>query len=158
MAEEFTAGRQALVIESDYLAPHQQPEDMAKLVGHTGLVTGRTYGRLVEVRILGDSFGYLMHPSQLELLAEEPMPEGQLCDRLKNYEVHESYSATRGPRGGRCDRKAKAKDGNGTWACGIHLGADKRGEEARKRGQQRRAWRNSSEGRAFMREYKERGL
>lgn len=155
MVEEFRAGRQALIVDSGHAAKHQRSEDLARLVGKTAILTGRTSSLLVEVRVLGESFGYLMHPGQLELLAEEPMPEGQLCDRLKNYAIHESHSATRGPRGGRCDRKAKAKDGDGTWACGIHLGADKRGEENRRRGQQRRSWRNSSEGRAFLQKLKE---
>lgn len=76
-------------------------------------------------------------------MASQTMPEGQLCDRFKTYAVHESHSATRGPRRGRCDRKAKARDGDGIWACGIHLGADKRGEQNRQRGRQRRAWKNS---------------
>lgn len=74
----------------------------------------------------------------------EQVPEGQLCDRLRNYATHEVYSATRGPRGAKCPRPAKAKDANGVWACGIHLGADKRGEQNRERGRQRRAWTNSS--------------
>lgn len=73
----------------------------------------------------------------------DEMPEGQLCERLRHYEVHESHSATRGQRGAMCIRPAKGKDWAGRWACGIHLGADKRGEQNRKRGEARRAWKNS---------------
>lgn len=154
MTSHFEPGSRVRVIASGQHAPYHRPEDLSALLGKEGIVTGRTAGELIEARIAGAvvprSFGYLLHPSQLEALEPEEMPEGQLCDRLKNYAVHESHSATRGPRGGRCDRKAKAKDGDGTWACGVHLGADKRGEENRKRGQQRRNWKNSSERKTFL--------
>jgi hypothetical protein len=147
MSTLFEAGSRVRVIASDEHASHHRAEDLAALLGKEGNVTGRTLGELIEVRIAGavvpSNFGYLLHPSQLEALEPEAVPDGQLCDRLKNYAVHESHSATRGPRGGRCDRKAKARDGDGTWACGVHLGADKRGEENRKRGTQRRSWKNS---------------
>jgi hypothetical protein len=70
----------------------------------------------------------------------DEVPEGQLCERLRNYETHEAWSATRGQRGAMCPRPAKARDRNGVWACGIHLGADKRGDQNRERGRQRRGW------------------
>lgn len=63
----------------------------------------------------------------------EHPPEGHLCERLRNYAVHESHSATRGVRGALCPRLATAKDSQGRWACSIHLGADKRGEKNRER-------------------------
>lgn len=63
----------------------------------------------------------------------EAMPEGQLCDRYLPYEHHETFSSSRGPRGGKCMREAKSKDKEGVWACGVHLGADKRGEQNRER-------------------------
>lgn len=159
MTSQLETGHRVTIIASDQLASHQRPEDLAKLIGKTGTITGRGHGDLIEVRIPGAAYtyGHLLHPSQLERIEDGPMPEGQLCDRLKNWAVHESYSATRGPRGGKCDRKAKAKDGDGVWACGIHLGADKRGEENRKRGQQRRNWRNSAAGRSAFRALKKLG-
>lgn len=159
MDSHFETGHRVTVIASGQLAKHQRPEDLAKLIGKTGTVTGRGHGDLVEVRIPGATYTYehLLHPSQLERIEDGPMPEGQLCDRLKSWAVHESYSATRGPRRGRCDRAAKAKDGDGIWACGIHLGADKRGEDNRKRGQRRRAWRDSAAGRSFLQANNEQG-
>lgn len=69
----------------------------------------------------------------------EEVPEGQLCERVRNYQTHEARSAWSGTRGAHCPRPAKAKDANGEWACGVHLGADKRGEQNRERGRQRRA-------------------
>lgn len=77
-------------------------------------------------------------------------PEGQLCDRLRNYETHEAHSATRGPRGAKCPRPAKARDANGVWACAVHLGADKRGEQNRERGRARRTWKNSPARREYL--------
>lgn len=71
-------------------------------------------------------------------MTADEMPEGQLCERIRNYETHELLSAWQGPRGAHCPRPAKAKDANGVWACGIHLGADKRGEQNRERGRLRR--------------------
>jgi hypothetical protein len=152
MDQSFETGQRVKVIPSSTPTPTLRPEDMSRLLGSEGTVSGRTSGELIEVRIMGYVFHheYLLHPSQLEAVEEEPMPEGQLCDRIKNYAVHESYSATRGPRRGRCERLATSKDWSGTWACSIHLGADKRGEQNRKRGMERRSWRNSSEGRAFL--------
>lgn len=70
----------------------------------------------------------------------DEVPEGQLCERIRNYETHEMRSAWQGPRGALCPRPAKAKDKSGLWACGIHLGADKRGEKNREAGQLRREW------------------
>lgn len=158
MDQPFEAGQRVKVIASPVVAPHLREQDLSRLLGKEGTVTGlRTPAGLVEVSILVSvlHYGHLLHPSQLEAVEEEPMPEGQLCDRLKNYAVHESHSATRGPRGGRCHRAATAKDWSGTWACSVHLGADKRGEQNRKRAMKNRTWRNSSEGRAFLEKLKE---
>ena len=63
----------------------------------------------------------------------DAMPEGQLCDRYLPYEHHETFSSSRRPRGGKCMRPAKSKDKEGVWACGVHLGADKRGQQNRER-------------------------
>lgn len=83
-------------------------------------------------------------------MSDEHTPEGQLCERIKNYETHEMHSAWQDPRGAHCPRPAKAKDANGVWACGVHLGADKRGVQNRERAKVRNAWKNSKSRRVWL--------
>ena len=101
--------------------------------GHKGTVTVVGEGS-TGVMVLMDE-DPTQTPWAMSLL--DIMPAGQLCERLRNYSTHEAHSAWQGPRGAHCPRPAKAKDKNGDWACGVHIGADKRGDQARIRAQKR---------------------